>query len=309
MVVGVLGILLAGSAYVPLDPSYPAERLRFIVEDSGAAGLVTVSGLAEDLGMPSGFRIELDADLEPDAGSGLSRVPLTSEALAYVIYTSGSTGRPKGVLATHRAAVNTIRAVIELIGQEPGKRCLQFNSLSFDVSVLEIFSTLGSGACLCLIRHGTLPMGEPLAAALHGMAVTTALLPASVLSTIARGTDGQEELFPLLRTLFVTAERCTAETLQRWAPGRRFFNAYGPTETSIDMTGWEAGLEGLPLAAKDVEPLPLPMSRKDIADYLGLTVETVCRTLAKLERRGAIEILSGRVRLIADPNALLGNRG
>jgi amino acid adenylation domain-containing protein len=237
LIAGVLGVLLSGGAYVPLDPSYPRERLQWMLEDSGAAALVTLSGLAADLAAPGGGRIELDR-LEGGAATPSPPVtPVDPAGLCYVIYTSGSTGRPKGVLATHCGVANTVLDTVDRLRLGPGERFLQFASLSFDGSVAEIFSTLASGACLCLIEHGTLPVGEHLAAALRGMEVTTALIPPSVLATL------EDDDFPHLHTLNVSAETCPAETVRRWAPGRRFLNLYGPTEASVYMTLWEAGPE------------------------------------------------------------------
>jgi acyl-coenzyme A synthetase/AMP-(fatty) acid ligase len=183
------------------------------------------------------------------------------DGLAYVIYTSGSTGRPKGVLATHRGVVNTVLDTVDRLRLGPGERFLQFASLSFDGSVAEIFSTLASGACLCLIEHGTLPVGEHLAGALREMEVTTALIPPSVLATL------EDSDFSHLHTLNVSAEKCPAETVRRWAPGRRFLNLYGPTEASVYMTVWEADEEepgGPPPIGR-----PIANSRVQVVDASG----------------------------------------
>jgi amino acid adenylation domain-containing protein len=144
MMVGLLGILKAGGGYVPLDPAYPMERLAFMLEDSKASVLVTQPALRDH------FKFEisnLKVLCEDDAHhafppSTLNRQPATS--LAYVLYTSGSTGRPKGVMVTHRNVVNFFAGMDRVLGTQPGT-WLAVTSISFDISVLELFWTLTRG--------------------------------------------------------------------------------------------------------------------------------------------------------------------
>ena len=154
-IVGMLGILKAGGAYLPLDPAYPIERLRFMVEDSGASALVTHAA-AEGRGaamMPPERLVYID-EAEPGGGSGSGAENVDSGVgprnLAYVIYTSGSTGKPKGVEIEHASLVNHIRWGAKQVGASIGERMLQFSSFGFDPSVQEIFSTLVGGATLVL---------------------------------------------------------------------------------------------------------------------------------------------------------------
>ena len=144
MVAGAIGIQLAGAAYVPMDPAYPADRLALYAEDSGCAVIVTESAVAGDL--PHGpTHLVLDADpriaaaqpVAPDGGP-------TADDPAYVIYTSGSTGRPKGVVVTHRNVMNFFAGMDDTLGTDPGT-WLAVTSLSFDISVLELFWTLTRG--------------------------------------------------------------------------------------------------------------------------------------------------------------------
>ncbi|WP_323145100.1 MupA/Atu3671 family FMN-dependent luciferase-like monooxygenase [Massilia phyllosphaerae] len=160
MVTALLAVLKAGAAYLPLDPGYPAARLRYMLEDSGATLVVTESHLAGMLGLAAGAALCLDqdttlrmledldgADLAPPAG-----VP--GAALAYVIYTSGSTGRPKGVMVEHRNVVHLLDAVAPLTGGAAAA-WLSLTAVSFDISVLEIFGALTSGARLVIAaEHG-----------------------------------------------------------------------------------------------------------------------------------------------------------
>lgn len=142
MVIGLLGILKAGGAYVPLDPAYPAERLAIMLEDSGARWLLTQRHLEKQL--PShGAQVVLIETAQTMDPSSLP-ADATPENLAYVIFTSGSTGRPKGVMIEHRNVANFFAGMDERIGTEPGT-WLAVTSISFDISVLEIFWTLTRG--------------------------------------------------------------------------------------------------------------------------------------------------------------------
>jgi natural product biosynthesis luciferase-like monooxygenase protein len=144
MVAGALGIQLAGAAYVPMDPAYPAERLALYAEDSGCPVIVTESAVAEAL--PKGPAL-LVLDTDPRLATASSAAPEggpTADDPAYVIYTSGSTGRPKGVVISHRNAMNFFAGMDDVLGTDPGT-WLAVTSLSFDISVLELFWTVTRG--------------------------------------------------------------------------------------------------------------------------------------------------------------------
>ncbi|QJE01525.1 LLM class flavin-dependent oxidoreductase [Massilia forsythiae] len=155
MVTALLAVLKAGAAYLPLDPGYPAARLRYMLEDSGATLVVTESHLAGMLGLAAGAALCLDQDaiqrmLDRTDGTDLAPLPgLPGAALAYVIYTSGSTGRPKGVMIEHRNVVHLLDAAASLTGGA-GAVWLGLTAVSFDISVLEIFGALTSGARLVI---------------------------------------------------------------------------------------------------------------------------------------------------------------
>ncbi|HYO52492.1 amino acid adenylation domain-containing protein, partial [Archangium sp.] len=233
LVVGILGTLKAGGAYVPLDPALPAERLAFMMADSGLTVLLTQERLVSGLPEHGARVVRLDSDWaqiarwsEAPPASGSS-----SENLAYVIYTSGSTGKPKGTLLAHRGLCNTARAAIEAMGIGPDSRVLQFSSLGFDASVWEIFSALLAGARLVLASREALMPGAPLQTLLKEQAVTTATLTPSVLMQLEAAS-----LLPTLETVAAVGEACTPELVARWKPGRKFLNAYGPTEVTICAT-------------------------------------------------------------------------
>jgi amino acid adenylation domain-containing protein len=232
MVVGLLGVLAAGGAYVPLDPAYPRERLAFMLEDCGAPVLVTQSRLLAGLPAFAGRRVILD---ESERIAAESSEPLGEavelDSLAYVIYTSGSTGQPKGVQVAHRGLVNLTLAQIELFDLKPGRRALQFASFSFDASVSEIFTALVSGAELHLADRDDLLPGPGLARLVRERGITTATLTPSTLTAFEAAVPGDG--LGSISTLVVAGEACPPELAARWSRGRRFLNAYGPTEATI----------------------------------------------------------------------------
>jgi amino acid adenylation domain-containing protein len=232
MVVAILGILKAGACYVPLDVNYPAERIAYMLQDAGIAILLTQQRF-KDQSAGNGVGILcLDAEWElVNAESSESpAVELSPENLAYAIYTSGSTGRPKGVLLRHRGLSNLAQAQALGFGMSAENRVLQFASVSFDASVSEIFKTLLVGGCLCLEPQERLLAGPDLARSLRDRRIDTVTLPPSALATL------RPEDLPGLKKIIVAGEPCSAELYSRWASGRRFFNAYGPTEVTVCAT-------------------------------------------------------------------------
>ncbi|HZH75972.1 MAG TPA: amino acid adenylation domain-containing protein, partial [Archangium sp.] len=230
MVVGVLGIMKAGGAYIPMDPSLPQERLDFIAEDTWAVALVTEEKYEELLSRRIPYTILLDSEwdqVERHPGDNLD-VDVEGENLAYVIYTSGSTGTPKGTLLTHRGLINTTLAAVASHGVKPDSRVLQFAAFGFDASVCEIFSTLLAGARLVLAPRDEIMPGAPLRGVLERHAITHVTLTPSVLAQL--DADG----LSALTTVISAGEACSPELVRRWRrDGRRFLNAYGPTEVTV----------------------------------------------------------------------------
>ncbi len=230
MLVAVLGILKAGGAYLPIDPSLPAERMAFMLDDAGAAILLTESAIKERLPSYAGLVVSLDLDAAAieDCDSHAPAIQVTASNAAYVIYTSGSTGRPKGVLVPHRGAVNLATAQQALFGISATDRVLQFARLSFDASLWEWLMTLSAGAQLCLADAED--AAGTLARVLVERVVTVATLPPSVLGLL------EDVALPQLRMLIVGGESCPPERARQFSAGRRFINAYGPTEASVCAT-------------------------------------------------------------------------
>ena len=187
MIVGLLAILKAGAAYLPLDLAYPAARLALMLDDA-RPGLILASAETAPR-LPAGYGylvIEADGDTADGDTNPTDAQRLSALAVghpAYVIYTSGSTGRPKGVVVTHAGVAALAAAQVERLGVTAASRVLQFASLNFDASLWEVVMALTSGAALVLARPEALS-GPPLRALLAGQRVTHATLPPAVLATL-----------------------------------------------------------------------------------------------------------------------------
>ncbi len=233
MIVGLLGILKAGGAYLPLDPTYPQERLSFMLEDAQVSILLTHSSLAP---LFKGGCYDLSVCIDKDWQTIVQHSQenptssVTSDNLAYVIYTSGSTGEPKGVLIEHRGLCNMAQAQIETFNLQPTNRILQFASLSFDASIFEIVMALRTGGTLYLANSESQVPGQALIKLLQ-QGITHVTLTPAVLAVLPLA-----EL-PALQTIICAGESCSQEIVKRWfKSGRRFFNAYGPTEATVWST-------------------------------------------------------------------------
>ncbi|MEH2381686.1 MAG: amino acid adenylation domain-containing protein [Nostoc sp.] len=233
MIVTLLGILKAGGAYLPLDPSLPQERLKFMLKDAQVSVLLTQEKLLKHFEDFSNPIICIDKDwatiTEHSQENPTSCVTLDN--LAYVIYTSGSTGNPKGVLLQHRGLSNLAASQIEVFNLQPSNHILQFASLSFDASIFEIVMALQTGATLYLANKESLLPGQPLLQLLREKAITHVTLPPAVLAVLPT------ESLPALQTIICAGESCTDDIVKRWWNSqRRFFNAYGPTEATVWST-------------------------------------------------------------------------
>ncbi|MBG1241155.1 non-ribosomal peptide synthetase [Nostoc sp. NZL] len=232
MIIGVLGILKAGAAYVPIDPNYPKERIGFVLEDSGTSVLLTQSFLLDQLPLANLKKpcqiICLNKVTFAEASKENPSPQSTPNNLVYVIYTSGSTGRPKGVMIEHRAIVNLSLAWAETFQVQSQSRLLQFGSFSFDLSIAEIATTFVTGACLYLAKKETLLPSQILVDFLADHKITHSFLSPSALSILPSAT------LPDLQSLTVGGETCSAELVTQWGKGVRFFNCYGPTESTVN---------------------------------------------------------------------------
>lgn len=251
MIIGLLAVLKAGGAYLPMDPASPTDRLAFMIQDAKIDILLSQSHLVEKLPTIAAQLIYLDRNWEAMVREILARIgndppqgslesnpesSVRADNLAYVIYTSGSTGRSKGVLLEHLGLSNLVWAQIRAFRITPESRELQFASFSFDASLSEIFTALLGGASLYLTRREILLSISDLIKFFQEHEISVVTLPPSVLAMMPSLT--QEEL-PKLKTIVSAGEALTPEIALRWAPGRIFLNAYGPTESTIGPTYFE----------------------------------------------------------------------
>ena len=234
MVTALLAVMKAGAAYLPVDPSYPAERISFLLDDARPVLAITDRNSARAVAdlVPAlvaddpDTTAKLAAQDASDPGDADRLAPLRPEHPAYVIYTSGSTGVPKGVTVTHAGIPGFARSELDRFAVTDRARVLQFAAAGFDASVLEMVMTFAAGATLVIPPPGPLA-GEALASVLRDQHVTHALISPTALASLD-STD-----FPDLATLIVGGEACGPDLVARWAPGRRMVNAYGPTEATV----------------------------------------------------------------------------
>jgi amino acid adenylation domain-containing protein/non-ribosomal peptide synthase protein (TIGR01720 family)/FkbM family methyltransferase len=240
MVVGILGSLKAGAAYVPLDPEYPRERLAFILNDVGNPLLLTQQKLAGGLPMQGTSLVCLDEMRTAIAGQSAKKPVsgVTFKNLAYVIYTSGSTGTPKGVMIQHQGICNHMLWMKNALGLTQSDVIVQKTSFSFDASISEFFAALASGALLVMSQPGGHRDSGYLVRLMIEEQVTILQLVPSLLRVLARepGLQNCESL----RSVICAGEALPYElheTCCSLLPGD-LFNFYGPTETCIDATWW-----------------------------------------------------------------------
>ncbi|MEH2198293.1 non-ribosomal peptide synthetase [Nostoc sp.] len=232
MIIGVLGILKAGAAYVPIDPNYPQERIELMLQDCGTSLLLTQSFIKDKLPLAELEHqvICLDEKTFSSALIDNPNIQILPDNLAYIIYTSGSTGRPKGVMIEHQGIINLALAWAKTFQVQSQSRWLQFGSFSFDLSIGEIATALSAGGCLYLAQKETLLPSQALVDLLADCKISHFALPPSALSVLPRA------ILPDLQAIIVGGEPCPAELVTQWATGRHFFNCYGPTESTVIAT-------------------------------------------------------------------------
>ncbi|QDE97917.1 non-ribosomal peptide synthetase [Myxococcus xanthus] len=225
MMAGLLGILKAGAAYVPLDPAYPRERRAFMLEDSGARLVITQAHLADSFASAEVLVLSEETQDTFDARSG---------DLAYCLFTSGSTGQPKGVLIEHLSLANHMQWMAEALPLSSTDRLLQRTSLSFDASVWELFAPLMAGARLVLAPKGLTADTEHLVRVLQERGITVLQLVPSLLTALVEepGLAGVSTL----RRVCVGGEPLPSATVRKVFSRSKaeVWNFYGPTEATIE---------------------------------------------------------------------------
>jgi amino acid adenylation domain-containing protein len=240
MVVGLLGILKAGAAYVPLDPSYPVDRLLYMIDDAGLELLLTQRNSESALQAHPVASLRVDEDWHKVAkhAEANPNCCVTSDNLAYVMYTSGSTGSPKGVMISHRAICNHMLWMQETFAFSTSDRILQKTSFSFDASVWEFFAPLFSGAELVMAQPWEHHNAEYLVKTVAEEKITILQLVPAMLSVFLQ-TPGVADCRDL-RVVFCGGEalpRSLQDTFSQHLSAE-LCNLYGPTESTIDATYW-----------------------------------------------------------------------
>ncbi|KFU82304.1 non-ribosomal peptide synthase domain TIGR01720/amino acid adenylation domain-containing protein [Amycolatopsis lurida] len=243
LMVALLGVLKAGAAYLPIDLDYPADRLEYMLADSGARLVLSESGTAARIPVLDGLT-QVPVTGEPvDDVPGAAAGPDTT---AYLIYTSGSTGRPKGVAVTHRAIVNRLAWMQHEYRLTASDRVLQKTPSSFDVSVWEFFWALCEGAAVVLAEPDGHRDPAYLARVIRERQITTLHFVPSMLAAFL-GSDEVTGELGSLRRVFSSGEALTGEIAARWRSltGVPLHNLYGPTEAAVDVTFFAStGAEG-----------------------------------------------------------------
>ncbi|MDV8070277.1 non-ribosomal peptide synthase/polyketide synthase, partial [Rhodococcus sp. IEGM 1366] len=247
MVRAVWAVAKTGAAYVPVDPNYPDDRVRHMLSDSAARiGLTSSEFLGQLPAATEWWALDDPSTVNlVDAQSGATVVdserttPLRDEHVAYLIYTSGSTGKPKGVSVTHGGLRGVRDAAQRRYGVDEESRFLHICSPSFDPSVLEWMVAFSTGATLVIVPPAIIG-GPELTTLLRDEHVTHAIITPAVLGTM----DAAE--LPELAVVSVGGDVTTPELLATWAPGREYFNGYGPTETTI-ISSYGHLTAGLPI--------------------------------------------------------------
>ncbi len=267
MLVGVLGILKAGAAYVPLDPGNSRARLAYEIAHADAPVIVTQERLLALLPEFRGIVLCLDRDRvlldgEPQTDPGRKDA---SQHLAYVIYTSGSTGVPKGVAVTHQSAVNYTRDMCDRLGVEPGWHFATVSTIGADLGNTVIFTSWGSGGCLHVIDYATSTDGDRFVNYVAQHPIDVLKIVPSHLSALLNSSDDRNML--PRKHLILGGEALSIELAQRVL--RRFqggliLNHYGPTETTIGALTYTWGTEQQTLASCSTVPIGRPIANVEV---------------------------------------------
>jgi amino acid adenylation domain-containing protein len=247
MVVGLLGILKAGAAYVPLDPTYPRERLAFMLEDARPPVVLTHGHLVPELSADGAQMVCLDTQWPTIArysdANPAGRV--TADNVAYVLYTSGSTGKPKGVLGVHRAVLNTLAWMWQAYPFASYEVCCQKTPISFGDSIQELLGPLLQGIRMVLIPDGILKDLPRFVQTLDIHSVTRLILVPSLLRALLDTYSDLQDRLPNLQLWISGGEALSRDLWQRFRerlPHSRLINLYGASEASDDTTWYDTSL-------------------------------------------------------------------
>ncbi|MEU9987178.1 amino acid adenylation domain-containing protein [Streptomyces sp. NPDC048045] len=280
LVVAALAVLKAGGVYLPIDPDYPADRVAYLLADSGARRVLSVSDLADGLAAthdrPGEDFTVLTLDTwdwrqtpgaTPPAPDG---PPPGADDAAYLMYTSGTTGKPKGVLVPHRGITRLVTGV-DYVRLDATTRMAQVGTTGFDASVWEMWGALLGGGTLCILDRETLLDTDELGRILRDQGITTALFTSALFSRLA---DEDPGLFRPLRDLLVGGDVLSARHAREVLaanPGLRLVNAYGPTENAVIST---CQVVDEPVGARVPIGRPVPNATAFVLNQDGLPLPT-----------------------------------
>ncbi len=232
MMIGFLGVLKAGGAYLPLDPDYPEERIKFMLKDSNTIILLTQSKQVNKIDFSNKVIHLDDKELYNGDKNNFERIN-TPHDLAYIIYTSGSTGQPKGVMVEHKGIANLQKFFKSNIGVHEDDKVVQFASCVFDASVWEIYMALLSGATLYIPSKEIINDYTKFEAFLEENKITIATFPPICLNNL------DPDQIDSLRIVITAGSTTNFGLIERWKDKVEYINAYGPTETTICATSWK----------------------------------------------------------------------
>ncbi|MBL0034589.1 MAG: amino acid adenylation domain-containing protein [Flavobacteriales bacterium] len=265
LIFSVLGILEAGAAYVPIDPTYPADRIALMLEDAQPPVVIT-DRAHQHLFKGTKAKVLLIDEIDLENGPSFEgECPAKPEDLAYVLFTSGSTGRPKGVAMHHAPLLNLIQWQLRTSVLKEGDRTLQFAPISFDVSFQELFTTFAQGGTLVLITDEDRLNSTQLLRKIIAQKINRIIVPFVALQYLAEAVERTGEVPASLKEVFTSGEQLkitpAVANFFKQLPGCRFCNQYGPTEghvvSELELKGDPATWPALPNIGKAIDNVKL----------------------------------------------------
>ncbi|MCM3340705.1 amino acid adenylation domain-containing protein [Paenibacillus sp. MER TA 81-3] len=235
-VTGILGVLKAGGAYLPIDPEQPVDRIKYMIDDSASIVTLSSSSISKELGISENL-VNIE-DIRCDELLRTTSIELHQDDLAYIIYTSGTTGRPKGVLVKHEGIMNLItyfKNKLELKGES--ERFGQIFSFSFDAAVLDIYLSLTTGTTIYLMKKDIINSPSLMANYINENKISIMHLPPTYLTYM------DPEKIKTLSKVVVGSSKLNKDLVDKWAGKVKLVNAYGPTESTVITTVWDCNQE------------------------------------------------------------------
>lgn len=235
MIVGVIAIMKCGAVYVPIDPSYPHDRIEYILKNCGAKLALTYGFRSHIFENSSLSQVEIDLSIENHNEIKIEKIvnSIRADDLAYCIFTSGTTGNPKGVMLKHGGLANLVKSYALIYGIKDSDTLLQFASIAFDQSVWDIFTILSIGGTLCLIDREMINDPNRLEDYMTSQGVTVAALTPAYIKVL------NPKRLPSLYVLESGSAAADYNSIKHWRSGRRVFNTYGPTEATVNTLSYE----------------------------------------------------------------------